>query len=248
MKLELLIPTNILNCTGVESYFTEANRNKLNPGAPVNGLDLGVFSHGDREYIKKNYYQLFQQLNWDLDRLAIAEQVHGNHVIRVDEPGIYNQCDGFVTNMEELALGIQVADCAAVLLADPIKRVIAALHAGWRGAVSGIIENGIVEMKRLNGDPARMIAYISPCISMRSFEVGHEVAKLFPDQFCDYEQFDKPHVDLKAYITYQLIESGIPQSNIECATECTIENERFYSYRREQEHAGRMLALIKLAT
>ena len=89
--------------------------------------------------------------------------------------------------------------------------------------------------------------FISPCISLNKFEVGDEVAQRFPDSFVDRESFEKPHVDLGSFIRWQLSEKGILEGNIENSTACTFTDENeFYSYRREGDKSGRMMAIIKL--
>lgn len=246
MNLDLLTPEIFSQYEKVESYFTLANRNNIKQeNTIVNGLNLGVFSHGEDPSVKNNYSLLFEKIGWDPEHLAIAKQIHSSHVKTVDAPGKYYDCDGLVTDKPGLVIGIQVADCAAILLYEPESGIIAALHAGWRGAIAGIIRKGIQSIKNLNGDPSKLIAYISPCISLQNFEVGPEVANLFPNQFCDYDSFDKPHVDLSGYIKYQLIYEGLSDENIEKSDNCTYANNQFFSYRREKDKSGRMLALIK---
>lgn len=247
MSLDLISPEIFSLRNDVESYFTLANRESVRQqNAIVNGLHLGAFTHTDDRTVKDNYSLLFKTIGWDLEQLAIAKQIHSSNVKTVRTPGIYDDCDGLVTDQLGLAIGIQVADCAAILLYEPEARIIAALHAGWRGAISGIVSEGIKSIKNLEGDPAKLSAFISPCISLQNFEVGDEVAKLFPKQFCDFNSFEKPHVDLSGFLKNQLINEGIPHLNIELSENCTFDDKKFFSFRREQDHAGRMLALIKM--
>jgi len=247
MKLELIHPDIFSPFEDVQCIFTKANRHisSQKPGK-IEGLHLGAFSHGDDVSVKENYSLLFDTLGWNEKHLAIARQVHGTHVMTVEEPGIYPDCDGLVTKKVGLAIGIQVADCAAVVLYEPEARVAAVLHAGWRGAVSGIVIDGLKSMMSLGGNTSKVLAYISPCISLQNFEVGVEVANLFPDEFCDYKSFDKPHVDLSGFVASQLKSKGVLEQNIESSNSCTFADNQFYSYRRERESAGRMLSLIKL--
>ena len=247
MKLDLIKPAIFSQFEGVQCFFSKANRQLTNrtTGA-IEGLHLGLFSHEDSISVKENYSLLFDNIGWGDAHLAVAKQVHGNRVLIVQEPGVYPDCDGLVTKKVDLALGIQVADCAAVVLYEPEERIAAVLHAGWRGAVSGILVEGIHSIESLGGNASKIVAYISPCISLENFEVGLEVAKLFPDSFCDYINFDKPHVDLNGYIVWQLTSEGVPLNHIESSNKCTFADTQFYSYRRERENAGRMLSLIKL--
>ncbi len=102
-------------------------------------------------------------------------------------------------------------------------------------------------MKEAGAEPSRMRAFVSPCISRRHFEVGTEVAELFPDKFVDYESFDKPHINLKAFLEYQLMECGLAEGRIEVHAGCTVADKNsYYSYRREKEKSGRMMGIIRL--
>jgi len=95
--------------------------------------------------------------------------------------------------------------------------------------------------------PDRMIAYISPSISQENFETGHEVAAQFPDEFVDYKSYKKPHINLKEFLKFQLLQTGLPATQIEVSRFCTIRDaDKFYSYRRERNKSGRMLGIIKL--
>lgn len=245
--IELIKPGIFSKQDKLESYFTLANRDRFNQdNAIINGLHLGAFSHGEDPAVKKNYAFLFKTIGWNPDELAIAKQIHGSVVKTVKNPGIYHDCDGLVTDQIGLAIGIQVADCAAILLYEPEVGIIAALHAGWRGAIAGIIGEGVNSIRNLNGDPSKLTAFVSPCISLQNFEVGSEVADLFPDQFCDYRNYVKPHVNLSGFLESQLMSEGLIKENIETSDDCTFESDKYFSYRREQDCAGRMLALIKI--
>lgn len=247
MSLDLIRPDIFLQKKDIESYFTLANRESVRPNnAIVNGLHLGAFGNERDLSVKKNYSLLFNTIGWDQEQLAIAKQVHGSQVNTVRTPGICNDCDGIVTDQVGLAIGIQVADCAAILLYEPEARIIAALHAGWRGAISGIVSEGIKSIMKLDGDPSKLTAFISPCISLLNFEVGHEVASLFPKQYCDFSSYEKPHVDLSGFLKNQLEIEGLKAVNIESSDICTFTNENYFSYRREKEKSGRMLGLIKM--
>ncbi len=165
----------------------------------------------------------------------------------VSEGGTYPSTDGLVTKIPGLTLAIQVADCAAVLLWDATNNVIAALHVGWRGAAGNIVLRGIEEVVRQGGEAKHLKAFVSPCISQKNFEVGIEVAEQFPDRVVNYTDFEKPHVDLKAFINNQLRSAGISEQNIEIRPECTIDDaDQFYSFRREGKNSGRMMALISI--
>ncbi|MEX0945441.1 MAG: peptidoglycan editing factor PgeF [Balneolaceae bacterium] len=215
----------------------------------IKGLNLGLNSEENESIVQKNYDLLFDETGWNQNQLIIARQVHSNNIKSVQEPGIVEGVDGLVTDREDLLLGIQVADCAAILIADPnpVHPVIGAFHAGWRGAVAGIVGEGLNEMINLGGNPAQCKAFISPCISVDNFEVGEEIASKFPSEYCDYNHFDKPHLNLKAFLRDQLLECGVKEPHIETSPFCTIDDDRFYSYRRERDQSGRMLGVIRIS-
>lgn len=230
----------------VSAYFTEANRENVNPAGIIPGLNLGYNTGAEKAEVDQNFKTLFSEIGWNAQNLAIAEQVHGTHIKIVDKPGTYQKCDGLITTKSDLAIGIRVADCAAVLIADPENKVIGAFHAGWRGAAENIIIKGIKLMIDVGGEVKNMIAYCSPCITEKNFEVGEEVAQLFPDQYVNRITYKKPHIDLQSYIRSQLLEMGLKNEHIEIVNKCTMNHQEFFSYRREREQAGRMLAMLKL--
>lgn len=244
--MDLIYPGVFKQADGIEAVFTKSNRELVHTERRIPGLNLGTNTGEELQVIKHNTRTLFEYLNWNPDLLAAADQVHGTHVQAVEKPGVYAETDGLVTNKPGIVLGIRVADCAAVLIAGPQNKVIGAFHAGWKGAAGGIIPKGIKMMKKLSGKPGQFRAFISPCISKESFEVGEEVAARFPAEFVDRKNFKKPHVDLKAYISAQLAAEGVGEESVEVSDECTMQNDCFFSYRREKERAGRMLGLITL--
>lgn len=177
--------------------------------------------------------------------MAVAHQVHGTRVAWVDATGLVPETDGLITRTDGLTLGIKVADCAAILFCDPVAGISAAVHAGWRGAVGGIHRNALQMMSEAGCEPSRIHAWISPCIGTASFEVGEEVAERFPTRFVHRVGFAKPHVDLGGYLIHELEEAGLSASQIHFDGRCTVEHpDIFWSYRREAQDAGRMMALI----
>lgn len=244
----VIVPQILQRDKDIRAWFTLKNPEFRRPGQAIAGLNMGFNTPEKKEQVAKNRLALLNNLNIDSDWVAYADQVHSNRVQFVTAAGTYPSTDGLITKVPGLTLAIQVADCAAVLLWDAEHHVIAALHAGWRGAVAGIIPGGIQKMKEQGADPSKIKAFVSPCISQKNFEVGMEVAEQFPDQFVDYTGFEKPHVDLKNFIRHQLLDEGISDHQIEIREECTIsEAGRFYSYRREGSQSGRMLALIQIS-
>ena len=230
----------------VKAWFSLKNGGLSTDRQKIPGLNLGFNTAESKKKVVKNRQLLFAALDLDPKWVAFADQVHSNRVRSVSQGGTYPETDGLVTVIPGLTLAIQVADCAAVLLWDDANGVIGALHAGWRGAAGDIVPRGIEEMVKQGADTAKIKAFVSPCIALRNFEVGPEVAVQFPADFVDEENYRKPHVDLKGFLENQLLEAGLNPSHIEIRPECTIDDENFYSYRREGETSGRMMALIQL--
>ncbi|WP_185957128.1 peptidoglycan editing factor PgeF [Gracilimonas mengyeensis] len=222
------------------------NQELVHPNKKIAGLNLGLNTSEDDDIVFANREELLDEIGVEVHEIAYAIQVHGTSIKVVDQGGTFPNTDGFVCNTPGLALTIQVADCAAVLLGDDKNEVIGAAHAGWRGAAGDIVPKTIQEMKQLGADPKAIKAFISPCISLKNFEVGEEVAVEFPDAFVDRTNYAKPHVDLKAFLKHQLIETGVPELQISIDEHCTIANEDFYSYRRQKGESGRMMGIIKL--
>lgn len=244
-------PQIFANIPHVDCFFTEANRDaeafrEIKQSIP--GLNFGLNSSAPEEEVEENCNTFFTSIGLNPQNLSIARQVHDNEIKIVHKPGVHDQTDGLITTKSGLILGIQVADCAAVLVADsnPDHPVAGAFHAGWRGALKGIVPEGIAKMVQQGGDLRSLKVYISPCISIENFEVGNEVASEFPSEYCDRVSYEKPHIDLKEYIRGQLISSGIQEHHIECSPYCTIRDDRFYSFRREHYNSGRMLGVIRL--
>lgn len=244
--MKILRPSLLEEIQKAEILFTEANRELVSSGSGIDGLNLGYNTDAPAEEVDENFDRLLNELYWNSMEIAVAKQVHGDHIETVEVPGVVPDTDGLVTKKAGLAIGIRVADCAAVLAVDPVNKVAGAFHAGWKGAALEIVKKGIGQMTELGADPNQILAWVSPCISLKNFEVGEEVASQFPDRFVDRTSYKKPHVDLPSFIHNQLLESGVKDSSIEISRECTMENRQFYSYRREGRKAGRMIGLVRL--
>ena len=225
---------------------SNADQNPVSPISVIPGFDMGINTPSPTELTDKNRQQMLREMGLNPNQLAYLKQVHGSDVLEATHSGLLGEADGLVTNQSNLALGILVADCAAVLIADPDQKVIGAFHAGWRGAIGGILDNGIKKMQNLGGK--EFSAWISPCIGLTAFEVGDEVATQFPAKFVHTTGFSKPHLDLKSYVIENLQNLGIKRDRIFTDERCTFENTEFYSYRRQGKQSGRMLAAISMVS
>lgn len=211
------------------------------------GMNLS-FRVGDREEnVRRNREIFFGSLGVGTAELAWPEQVHSTAVVRVDKPGSYPACDALVTDARRIFLCVSVADCVPILLFDPGIPAVAAVHAGWRGAVGGIVGRAVRLMQReLAVVPERLRAYFGPSASACCYSVGEEVATQFDPRFV-HRDGGRILADLKQATRQQLLDTGVPADQIEVSPSCTIsEPQTFHSYRREGGHSGRMMAVIGL--
>lgn len=245
MPLPLLRPSVFDDVPEVVAAFSTRAGGVSEP--PFESLNTGFTTGDDEAAVRENRRRLLDALGFAPDALATVGQVHGADVAFVTEGGHTEEHDALVTNRRGLVLGIPVADCGAVLLADPEAHVLGACHAGWRGTVGGIPILTVEKMRTRGAQPERIRAYVSPLIGPDDFEVGTEVASQFDDEHVrTMEQKPKPHVDLAGAIVAQLLRTGIPKAHIEVAEASTFDTERFFSYRAEGGTTGRMMGLIGL--
>jgi YfiH family protein len=166
-----------------------------------------------------------------------VKQVHGAKAVLAAEAA-GQEADALVARAGDGAVGVRVADCVPVLVADPASGAVAAIHAGWRGVVGGVLGAG-VELLGGRG----LVAAIGPCIGACCFEVGRDVGEKLG--FVVGETGDKAYVDLRAAVRAQLRALGLADGSIEDVAGCTKHDpERFHSYRRDGANSGRMLAAI----
>jgi polyphenol oxidase len=224
------------------SGITKKNESLFPPNgfsvAPANILT-------EEEYIKNQIY-LADFLNTEPDLLKFQKQVHGNVINIIDESSGIQISDGMICNKPGVFICLKIADCCAILIYDPVNKVIAGLHSGWRGTNLNIAETGIKILKeRYGARPDDLIVYLSPAASGNRYEVGWDVAKHFQDAII--KKSDTKYLfDNKLKIKTQLIECGIPEKNIEVSNLCTIENPEFHSFRRDGIKSGRMAAYISM--
>jgi len=210
-------------------------------------LNLGL-STGDAEVkVRANRDRVFARLDKEGRDLAVAGQIHGTHVAVVGGPGLYAGTDSLVTVAPGQVLAITVADCAAVLMADERAGVVAACHAGWRGAVGRICTATLDCMLGLGAHPGDVRIYVSPCIGAEWFEVGDEVAERFERRHVIRRaSWPRPHVDLKQAIVDEVISRGVAPEAVEVSPESTYDSPHYYSYRSSGGRTGRMMGFIML--
>lgn len=218
------------------------------------GLNCGTGSSDQAEIVQINRDRVASAM--DVGELARVHQVHSADVISVkDAHTDSGRADAMVTNEPGIALSILTADCQPVLFADREAGVIGAAHAGWRGALDGVLENTAQAMTDLGATRENICAVIGPCISQRAYEVGPEFYDSFLSVNDDFSRFftkgdgDRFLFDLPSFGLHCLRQSGIGQA--EWTQHCTYNDpDRFYSYRRatHAKHAdyGRLISVIRL--
>lgn len=203
-------------------------------------LNLGVHTDDDPVAISSNLELFCSDLGISPDALARSYQVHGAEIWTTSIAGYQTGFDAVLTSEQGIFAGVGIADCCPILLADPVRQSAAAIHAGWKGTVAQIVHKTASAMMASGSNPADILAYIGPCISLVHFEVGDEVAEQFNHK---EKRGARWHVDLKSANVAQLQALGITQ--IEISDYCTVaNNDVFYSHRKENGTTGRMLAVI----
>lgn len=228
-------------------------------GGVYASLNCGPGSRDDAANVTENRARVAELLGAEPSRLITVFQKHSADAVVADRPwkdAKMPEADAIVTAKPGLAIGILTADCAPVLLCDGKARVIGAAHAGWRGALSGIVEATVKAMRKLGAKPERMTAVIGPTISQRAYEVGAEFVERFladePESYAFFitDEFSgEPHFDLPGYVGERLARAGVGSiADLGLCTYC--EETRLFSYRRSQHHGeddyGRQISAILL--
>ena len=221
------------------------------------GLNVGWGSADDRSAITENRRRAVEAVAPGR-RLVTVHQVHSGDAIEATEPWAEDErprADAMVTDRPGLALGILTADCTPVLFADPQAGVIGAAHAGWKGALGGVLESTIRGMEKLGAERAQIRAAVGPVIARRSYEVDDSFRRRFAEVDPANDRYFSPgraghhQFDLEAYVLARLAAAGL--SRVEALGLDTYSDpDRFYSYRRSTHRGepdyGRQISIIAL--
>jgi YfiH family protein len=237
-------------------------------------LNLGLTEWDTKENVLENRRRFQSALGAPDLKLVALKQIHSDVIHLFDAaPAETCQGDASVTNRPGLLLGVQTADCVPILLVDPKKRAVAAIHAGWRGTLARIVVKALGQMQmQFKSKPADLLAAIGPSIGGCCYEVGTEVATQFLSQFADapewFDEFrngDEPNpvqwlnmmppghqpppknvlLDLRKANRAQLLGAGLRASNIFVSDLCTAcRRDLLFSYRKEGPQSGRLLSII----
>lgn len=238
------IPHAFSTRVGGVSHGAFASLNLGNPQGAIRDTEANLH---------ENYLRLFAALHLTGRTLCRVHQVHGRDLLTLrdtDAPPAGHHADGLITDSPRFTLSIRTADCVPILIASRSGQLVAAVHAGWRGVVAGILPETLSAMHHLGTPIADLIVAIGPCIGVDAFEVGEEVADEFSRAFGPHAPIrrvpgQKPHVDLRRAVVHQARHFGIPESSIDHADFCTVRDAGlFFSHRRDAGLTGRLAAVI----
>ncbi|KIN62014.1 Polyphenol oxidase [Sulfitobacter noctilucicola] len=251
MTLEILTADSLAQTR--HGFFTR--RGGASSGV-FSGLNCGHGSSDQSEIVAINRSRVAEAIGVAPDHLAGVHQVHSAQAITLHGPQTDKpKADALVTATPGLALSVLTADCQPVLFADVDAGVIGAAHAGWRGALDGVLDATVEAMEALGADRSNILAVIGPCISQRAYEVGPEFMDDFLAQDPDFDRFfaqgegDRLLFDLPGFGLSRLRAAGVGSS--EWTRHCTYSDaDRFYSYRRtthaKEADYGRLISVITL--
>lgn len=222
------------------------------------GLNVGRGSRDAPSDVAENRRRAASHFNAEPGALLTCHQVHSTAVVTADAPwgDARPEADGVATTTPGLVCGALAADCAPILYADAQARVIAAVHSGWRGALSGMPGAAVEAMIGLGAARERIVAVVGPCIGQASYEVGLEFLDRFETEepgssrfFAPGESADKRQFDLPGFVLWRLAEAGVRRAEWVGVDTCA--NEDFFSnrraFRRSEGDYGRLLSAIALA-
>lgn len=228
--------------------------------APFDSMNLGIAQapgESDTELnLRENARRLLEAIGAPHARMVRVKQVHGAQVHACTgaeaEGATGIEADGLVAHLPETAACVRTADCVPILVACTQSGAVAAIHAGWRGIVSGVVARTVESLCAAAGTrPGRLVAAIGPCIGAAVYEVGPETAAQF--EAAGLREFvllpgdgrTKEHLDCFGAVNEQLLRTGIPRDSVDGAELCTVATAgEFFSYRRDGARSGRMAAAI----
>jgi YfiH family protein len=223
-----------------------------------NSLNTGVGSSDDPAAVQENRHRIAAHMGGTSDDLAACYQIH-SAVARVAEAGWRGdrpEGDAVVTTARRPICAVLTADCAPVLLADAEAGVVGAAHAGWKGALGGIVHSTVAAMQALGAEPSRIVAAVGPCIAQASYEVGADYQDRFEHQDPGSGRFfvpgtspDKRQFDLPGFVLWRLEQAGVGEAAW-TGDDTRADETRFFSNRRAflrgEPDFGRMMSAISL--
>jgi YfiH family protein len=227
---------------------------------PYNSLNLGTTTQDQQHNVEGNRSLLTRAFDVAQEALVTVRQVHGSDILVIDDTNedyshfLSLESDAIITNQTGVMIGVCVADCAPILLMDPDKRVIAAVHAGWQGTAAGLVSKTVAGMRSLfDCNPKSLKAAIGPCIGKCCYEVDAPVKQAFNQSTVPWDACTEPHgegkwrLDLAVANRELLLAAGVPAGSIQTSDMCvSCHRELFFSYRRDGGETGRQMGFIML--
>ncbi len=218
-------------------------------------LNCGRGSRDNKKNIFKNLSFVAKKMGVKKDRLILMHQTHSNKVTEIKKCNFRKKiiADALITKMRGLAISVVTADCVPIIIYDKRNEIIGCIHAGWRGAFSGIIQNTVKKMKKLNSQNI-FFASVGPCISKKNYEVDIKFYKKFVSKsrknkiYFSYKNKSKKLLDLRKFVTDKLLKLNVKVDQVDRDT--FAEKGNFFSYRRsyklKQKDYGRCISSIRL--
>ena len=218
-------------------------------------LNCGLGSDDKIKHVRKNIEKVCQKIGCEKSNLILLNQIHSNNVHKIRKiPNKKLKGDSLITNKKGVALGILTADCAPVLIYDPVNNLIGALHAGWKGAFKKIVSTTLRKFRLSGSNYKDLIVVIGPCIGNENYEVRNDFLDKFINQESSNKKFfkikrNKIYFSLKDYIKEQVMEFGV--KNIEIIKKDTyLSSNNFFSARRSIKNKsndyGRNISVIMI--
>lgn len=256
-KLSFLQPAGL--AAGIVAGFS--TRNGGVSRAPYNSLNLGLNTEDHLPNVEGNRSTFARSFDLQPHQLLTVKQVHGKDLLIIDEPNpdlshfLSLEVDAIVTNQPHIMIGVLVADCYPVLIWDNQKKVVAAVHVGWRGAANGILKKVVDAMQQQFGcQPDELMAAIGPGVGAHKYEVDRPVRDAFRKGSGFWSEISAEvrlghwQLDIGLSCRLQLEQAGLRVDRIDQSEECTCcHPELFFSYRRDSGKTGRQLGFVRLA-
>ncbi len=219
------------------------------------GLNCGRGSKDNKKNIQKNLKFVAKTMAVERAKLILMHQTHSNKVVEITKKNYKKiiMADAMITQMRNLAIGVVTADCVPIIFCDNKSQVVGCIHAGWKGAFTGIIENTFKKVKRLNLKH-KIYASVGPCIGNKSYEVDTKFYKMFVSKSWKYKIYFKEKnktkklFNLRKFVTDKLLKLGIKVDQVNKDT--FSEKSNFFSYRRsfklKQKDYGRCISTVRL--
>jgi len=221
---------------------------KVGPNAnPPYYFNLSYSVRDRKEIVDLNRKLFFEELGLNENMVSYQKQVHEDYIRQVNTFGNCGESDALITTSKNLGLAISSADCPAIFIYDQKKKIIAAIHSGWRGTERKIVRKTVIRLKsEFKSNPQDLICYIGTSIAKKNYEVEEEVASKFANDFV-LKNGNKFYLDLDGANYKMLIEEGVKKVNIQVSRLCSFEFENLlHSYRRDGQKSGRALGVIAM--